>query len=981
VRPLRLELDGFTAFRERQDVDFEELELFVITGPTGAGKTSILDAMVFALYGQVPRLGGKQGTAELVSLGSAQARVMFEFSVKGKGRYRVARRLKRRGAQTATLERLEGEDWVSAVERDGVRECQQVLDTLLGLDFDSFCKAVVLPQGEFHRFLKGDPRERRKVLVSLLGVSYFERMGALARTRHADLSSRVARSEEIITERYAQASSEGVASAHAASIEAAELASALSGSLADADQRSKEAVEHARRAQALLTAIEELGILADGSRGCAERCHVVELGVGETRQALEERSAEHERAGQVVNEANASVTVVETQTGSIDSIAQAGAAAQTLASASEQESEAAQKLTGASRAQQAAEKELASAQEDEANHAPGVQQAITTEDASAAVNEAAKQSAQTLEQAARDAGRAASELVSAREQLQTDSALAASAVGEAQTLEAALAQASAHLEAHRRANARAELAEGVGVDDPCPVCGVALGAPLVFESNVIEALASAREAEMQARTGAERARSGAASAQASTEGAQRTVDERQRAQTEALDGHADLASMNEARDTALAAVAKAETDLAGARVRREELQDAARRAHDRSLTAQVELEGKRALSEQASTVLQEVLERKQGALATLADRFKGEVPADAVEQIAAQRELLQAASHTSEEARAALESANAAREQARGAVTGAEQALAALDIELTRLRTLAQSKVDSLPRTPENSGGPPSASASRASDAAELASWCEAVAAATSVAHQQASEAREACEALILAIGARHDLTASDSERMLSELRASERGSREAATKAQSTEEEAKRRLEEREAMEKTIRGERAQIAVLAELVNELRGDHFGDYIVNETLQILAARASQELLQISDGRYSLLSVDGDFEVIDHANADERRSVKTLSGGETFLASLALALALSRHVGDLASEGLGAKLEAVFVDEGFGTLDPETLDDVIDALERLRAEDLLVGVISHVPELAQRIRSGLEVQKSEGRSTILASAGG
>ena len=95
--------------------------------------------------------------------------------------------------------------------------------------------------------------------------------------------------------------------------------------------------------------------------------------------------------------------------------------------------------------------------------------------------------------------------------------------------------------------------------------------------------------------------------------------------------------------------------------------------------------------------------------------------------------------------------------------------------------------------------------------------------------------------------------------------------------------------------------------------------------------------------RISGGRYSLSPAGDEFKVVDHHNADERRSVKTLSGGETFLASLALALALSRHVGELASEGMGAKLESVFIDEGFGTLDPATLDEVIDALERLRAD--------------------------------------
>jgi exonuclease SbcC len=183
VRPLSLALEGFTAFRDRQEIDFEPLNLFVITGPTGAGKTSILDAMVFALYGQVPRLGGKHGTTDLVSLGRAEARVLLEFSIDGKGRYRVARRLSRRAGQSATLERHDGSDWVSICERGGVRECDRALKEILVLEFDSFCKAVVLPQGEFHKFLKGDTAERRQMLVSLLGVGYFQKMASTEQRR------------------------------------------------------------------------------------------------------------------------------------------------------------------------------------------------------------------------------------------------------------------------------------------------------------------------------------------------------------------------------------------------------------------------------------------------------------------------------------------------------------------------------------------------------------------------------------------------------------------------------------------------------------------------------------------------------------------------------------------------------------------------------------------------------------------------------
>src|ERR1700689_1968437 len=165
---------------------------------------------------------------------------MFEFSIQGKGRYRVARRLKRQAAQTATLEHLDGEEWVSACERDGVRECERVLGELLGLDYDSFCKAVVLPQGEVHRFLKGDPGERRNVLVSLLGVAYFERMGPLARARQSDLTSKVSRTEKIVLDQYGQTSAERVTETHSASIEAAERSSRLGTALAEAEKHAEE---------------------------------------------------------------------------------------------------------------------------------------------------------------------------------------------------------------------------------------------------------------------------------------------------------------------------------------------------------------------------------------------------------------------------------------------------------------------------------------------------------------------------------------------------------------------------------------------------------------------------------------------------------------------------------------------------------------------------------------------------------------------
>ena len=109
-------------------------------------------------------------------------------------------------------------------------------------------------------------------------------------------------------------------------------------------------------------------------------------------------------------------------------------------------------------------------------------------------------------------------------------------------------------------------------------------------------------------------------------------------------------------------------------------------------------------------------------------------------------------------------------------------------------------------------------------------------------------------------------------------------------------------------------------------------------------------------------------------MVDHRNADELRSVKTLSGGETFLASLALALALADNVALLSSQN-APKLESIFLDEGFGTLDADTLDIVAGAIEELGATGRMVGVVTHIPDLADRLPVRFQVTKLGATSLI------
>ncbi len=193
-----------------------------------------------------------------------------------------------------------------------------------------------------------------------------------------------------------------------------------------------------------------------------------------------------------------------------------------------------------------------------------------------------------------------------------------------------------------------------------------------------------------------------------------------------------------------------------------------------------------------------------------------------------------------------------------------------------------------------------------------------------------------------------------------------------------------------------TARGELASCERRLELAGELRagrdaareghqvakalGEHlkaqgFERWLLHRALELLVVRASVLLRELTAGGYSLaLDATNAFLVIDHREADEPRSARSLSGGERFLASLALALALADHVAELAAGG-AARLESLFLDEGFGTLDADTLDTVTAALEELGARGRTVGVITHVRELAERLPVRFEVRKGPAGSTV------
>jgi exonuclease SbcC len=175
--------------------------------------------------------------------------------------------------------------------------------------------------------------------------------------------------------------------------------------------------------------------------------------------------------------------------------------------------------------------------------------------------------------------------------------------------------------------------------------------------------------------------------------------------------------------------------------------------------------------------------------------------------------------------------------------------------------------------------------------------------------------------------------------------------------------------------LDRQIAARREDEQVAAQLGRLLRSDSFERWLCSEALDSLVAEASQTLMELSAGQYQLDRDDrNELVVIDYEDAGARRPVHTLSGGETFQASLALALALSRQVVGL-SAGL-RDLNSMFLDEGFGTLDEDSLETVAGTLERLAANsDRMVGIVTHVAALADRVPVRFVVNRTGTGSTL------
>ena len=171
MRPISLELENFMPYRGRHRIDFFDHNIIAITGPTGAGKSSIIDAISFALFGKIPRYG--QSQPDIISYGKDKARVVLEF-IANKERYKIIRDRRKDGkGSTKTQFQLYDESG-RIISSNSVREFDEKIRKILSLSYETFIRSVILPQGQFDRFLKAKPSDRIEILLEIAGLGIYD---------------------------------------------------------------------------------------------------------------------------------------------------------------------------------------------------------------------------------------------------------------------------------------------------------------------------------------------------------------------------------------------------------------------------------------------------------------------------------------------------------------------------------------------------------------------------------------------------------------------------------------------------------------------------------------------------------------------------------------------------------------------------------------------------------------------------------------
>jgi DNA repair protein SbcC/Rad50 len=1022
MRPLKLRLENFASYRgQATELDFSSLELFAISGPTGAGKSTLLDAIIFALYGSVPRLGRR--ATEIISLGADRMSVVFDFRIDAQ-RYRVTRLARRKGAGAAQLEQVAPDDEMQPL-KEGVREVNEAAARLVGLSYEAFTQAVVLPQGEFQRFLKSEPRERREILSKILRLEIYERMRRLASGKSDMLAQAVQERERRLDEDYAEATP---AALHRLTEQADHLSAeckVLVGRLSEAEAR-RDAIrasrEKTRELEQRRLRFNELQAdeprtrsherqLAAARRAAPIQPLIRAASAGEQNAARAKHDHDalvqrHARLRAEHKEAESQLTQAVEQKAEIPLLEERIAALDQVIGRMQPRPALGLQLAATRREKLSAERKLKEARAENEKAAKDLTTAranLSKADTALAAAKFDRALFETLDATREDASRignlrhaatlSAAEVRAAKGRLKTKEEACARANGEAEAAEQQWKRASQRAldvdrefaEARHR-NAAALLRRELRIGEPCPVCEhpVAEHSP-PLPTPMLDALErrfeQARRAESKTRELKDEARAAVAAAEAAVAAEQQTIEQ-----------------SNQRCNAAEAELAKAceslATRLRGAIVFAEErhIEEQLREKYQAILMAKQRHEAARTEHDGAEEAVRKADQNTQ-RLETMVATAIGQLAqhdnriADLTRQIAEIDEEIRKVTQASDpqEERAQLNR----RRDSIGEVLQDRQSA-----ETTTARELAgvTARLEASSETCNKANTEAQRARTEARDAALAAGFTDEAGAAqaeiTAAEEQHISTHIEThrhemrtvqvrIDELIGELGgaevAEETLTAAESAatRLRAELSTSERSQAELNTRIEILIKDIDRAKELRDDLER----QRVEHSLYRSLTLDLRSDRFQAFLLDETFRELVSGASIRLWDLTK-RYRFDWQHEAFYVVDHDNARQLRSADTLSGGETFLASLALALQLSEQVQKAAG---ATKLDSLFIDEGFGTLDPEALDAAAGAIESLPVGGRMVGIISHIDELSLRLPARVRVSKTPEGSRLMLEA--
>ena len=1010
MKPHHLELEAFGPYADVTRIDFDLLSaegLFLIHGSTGAGKTFLLDALCFALYGEVSGERSVKGLRSDHAPPGALPRVALTFSSGGR-RYRLERSPEHlaprsrgggttRRAATALLLRLERDGEQPIASR--LTEVNREVEALVGLNAAQFRQVILLPQGRFAAVLRAKAEEREALLKTLFDTVIFERAGAWLddQAKQARLALQEGnRQQEELRRQAARlwrpfAGNGNSNAAHDAQSDGEDAAAipgdqadleALQGRLAAVVQAGAQTLQEAgaalSAAQAHQQEQERLAERWDRRQQAAARLEERlshQAKVEEVRQRLQRAeqaealgagAAAEQQAGQRL------LALERSLQGELEQCRQLLRQAQGLPLALQQldlrslpEAQSLGDLRSELASRQAELKALAS-QQQEAQLARQRAAAATSQAEAAAEQQRqalAEQAAQRQQleeqrsrwQAACSARDQLDGLQQRASQAQQQAEAAAAMASAARRAAAASAKRNAADAAVNAATAAvlelrqrqiqgmarqlaAELQEG----QACPVCGScshprpagsgdsgAAATDLVSEAAIRQAEAARAEAGQQAQQAA--AKQPAANAALAAQ--------RQQAGCWAEDPDGAAAAA-----TAAAAALQSASDLA-------RQQPSLQRAIEQMETGLQQLQLTLQSTGQEEARLRQSASDEQQRAAALTAAIHQALGADAdaaallppLERLAAALQQLAASGDALGQARARLEQAQAQLQRDLSGSPFSDGAAVQAALKPAETRELWRTRISSYE-----------------TEVIALRSALSDPALADLPAERPDTSAAAAAAAQ--ADGARTRAVSDDA-------------------RARSAQAELEQLIQEHRQGESALGAARQRAQQLTALAERCQGKaapyiSLQRWVLSTYLAEICGHANQRLDLMTAGRYTLLLTDeggrGGRQAglglrVLNAYTGEEREVNSLSGGETFQASLALALGVADTVQAHAG---GMRLEALFIDEGFGSLDPDTLQLAMDELDRLRAGGRMIGIISHVAALRERIRAGIAVTASE-----------